>query len=150
MSRRTYSVLVFLIFFGVLLIAQFAVHRVANDPLVFLLPGDGCGQVLNYQLKNMIELALWVAFTAATLSAFFLAKVIVYGRSSNVFILSSTGSLIAFLAGGTTHLKYFEHLISCDVFFMGSDAAFLNFAAAGVLLLLTVAVLIGRRAPNEQ
>ena len=140
----------FLTIFGFLLTAQFMIHRVANDPLVFLLPGDGCGRVLNYQLKNMIELALWVALTAATLSAFFLAKVIVYGRCSNVFVLSSIGSLIAFLVGGTTNLKYFEHLISCDVFFMGANAAFLNFAAAGLLLLLTVAVLIGSRPSNEQ
>ncbi len=44
--------LVFSVLFAALLFGQVSVHLLMNDALITLLPGDGCGQILDRVLQN--------------------------------------------------------------------------------------------------
>ncbi|SMX42852.1 hypothetical protein [Octadecabacter ascidiaceicola] len=148
MLSRTYSLLAFVLIFGFVLLAQMGVHFVANDALVVLLPGDGCGQVLDFRLQTLVKSCLWGAYIAASLVAFSFATVMTYGRGTILFVLATFASISAFLVGGITNLRYTEHLNSCDIFFMGRDAPNLNFGAVGFLILLVVLAL--HKAPSQK
>jgi hypothetical protein len=141
MRSLTKPSLVFLPVFATLFVAQFGVHLVANDALAVLLPGDGCGQVLDLRLQTLVKIVLWVAYTAAALAAFSCATIVAFGWGRTLFVLSALASIVAFLVGGITNIRFSEHLNSCDMFFMGRDSPYLNFGAAGLLLILITAVL---------
>ena len=135
---RAYPSLLFIGVFLVLLFMQVGVHRIANDALVLLLPSDGCGQILNKHLQDLIKVALGIAYATAILSALSFAKSIAFGRNSNFFVLIAFTSIAAFLIGGTVNLWHAEHLNSCDLFYMGRHAPLLNYATAGLVSLLTL------------
>ncbi|MEO9898095.1 MAG: hypothetical protein ABJD13_05350 [Paracoccaceae bacterium] len=140
MRSRTYPLFVFLSVFAVVLSALLGIHLVANDALVVLLPGDGCGQVLDLPLQTLIKSGLAVAYGAAAFAAISFAFIIAYGRGHALFVLAAIVNVAAFLLGGITNLRYAEHLNSCDMFFMGRDAPYLNFGAVVFLLFLIAAV----------
>lgn len=140
MHSAPYPILVFFAVFAVVLSALLGIHLVANDALVVLLPGDGCGQVLDLPLQTLIKSGLAFAYGFAALAAISFAFTVAYGRGFALFVLSALVSIATYLVGGITNLRYTEHLNSCDMFFMGSDAPYLNFGAVGFLLFLIMAL----------
>ena len=140
-ASLTYYTIVFSLVLTTVSSVQLAVHFVANDPLVSLLPGDGCGQVLDFRLHKLIRLGLWISYLAALFSALSFAMLAAFGWGSTFLLVTAPVSIVAFLAGGATNLWYFEHLHSCDMFFLGRDASYMNFGAAVFLLILTAAAL---------
>ena len=57
--------------------------------------------------------------------------------------------MVAFLVAGATHLRYSEHLNSCDTFFLGRDAPYLNFGAVGLMVLLVALALYKAQAKQS-
>ena len=133
--------LLFCSVFALVFLVQATVHLLANDALLTLLPGDGCGQILDYRLQKLIEAGLLAAYTSAVLFAFSFAWTMTYGGGVALFVATALISLSSFLVGGSVNLYFHEHLTACDMFFMGSDAPTLNFGAAAILLALTIAKL---------
>ncbi len=139
-----YLCLRFLTAFSLVLAVLLGVHFIANDPLALLLAGDGCGQIVDHRLHVLIKLGLWAAHVVSCLAAFSFAAIVTYGHGKVLFFLSAIVSMFSFLVGGTTHLRYSDHLNACDIFFKGSDAPYLNFSAVGLLVLLAAIVFYKR------
>ena len=141
--------LFFCLFFTLIFLVQGIVHLLANDALVTLLPGDGCGQILNFRLQKLIEAGLLVAYTAAALFAFSFAWTTTYGGGIKLLIATALISISFFLIGGSANIFFHDHLTACDMFFMGSDAPMLNFGVAALLLGLTIAKLVRALSVRE-
>jgi len=136
------QLLLFRLLFTLIFLVQGIVHLIANDALVILLPGDGCGQILDIGLQKLIEASLLVAYIVAALFAFSFAWTVTYGGGNALLVMAALFSISSFVVGGSTGLYFYEHLTACDVNFFSSDAPMLNFGAAGLLLALTILSLL--------
>jgi len=121
------------------------VHLIANDALVSLLPGDGCGQVTDQALRDLLSLGLSFAYGTGVLFALAFSATVVFARSPSVLCLVAVPTVAAFLTGGLLNLRHADHLTACDMFLFGRDAPALNLAAAGACLGLTLLVLLRKR-----
>lgn len=147
--EQSKRLLFFLLVFTLIFLVQGIVHFLTNDALVTLLPGDGCGQILNFRLQKLIKAGLLVAYTAAALFAFSFAWTTTYGGGVILLIATALISISFFLIGGIANIYFHEHLTACDMFFMGSDAPMLNFGVAALLLGLTIAKLVRALSARE-
>ena len=138
-SRR---ILHFGLFFVLIFLPQVIVHLLANEALVTLLPGDGCGQISNFQLQKLIRSGLLAAFIAAALFALSSAWTMTYGRGVALLVATALISVSSFLIGGSANLYFHEHLTACDMFLKGADAPMLNFGVAALVLTTTIALLV--------
>ena len=124
--------------------ALIGVHLIANDALVTLSPGDGCGQVLDRRLRTLLSTGMTIAYASALLFSLSLPTTLVFGQGRRMLILVTVLTIAGYVGGGVINFLHHKHLTACDVFLFGSDAPVLNVLAAAGCLALSLAVLLRR------
>ena len=109
---------------------QLLVHGVINSQTVSILPTDGCGQVLDDDLKQWLELLLRVSVLSGLCFSVFLA---IAKRSmfwDGVLLLSATATITCIFTFGWMNWQFKVLLTSCDIFFVARFAVPWNLFAA--------------------
>ena len=133
-ESRAANPLIWVVIAGCILLFQLFVHGVFNSQAVSIFPTDGCGQVLDVDLMNLLELLL----RAAMLSSLSFSVLLTFARSSKVWngilLLSGIVAITGFVFFGWINWQYRDFLTACDIFFMNRKAAPWNLFAAILVL----------------